>query len=152
MEIPSLAQILSGIDDAIKEFEATAPLAANPTERKILQASAADLRGIRARIEKEVPANLNAFHDLMQKMQRDGEQLAKDIEAQQAKLADIEAAAAARAAAAATPAPVPVVPEEPKVDLGLGAALRSDLLGKLFPDARPADPFDPGKDIWQDWK
>jgi len=151
VDIPSLAQILSGIEDAIADFEATAPLATNETDRKILLASASDLRGIRSRIEKEVPANLNAFHDLMQKMQVDAGQVAKDIEVQKANLADIEAAAAARAATVPS-VPTPGVPEEPKIDLGLGAALRSDLLSKLFPEAKPAEAFDPGKDIWQDWK
>jgi len=151
VDIPSLAQILSGIEDAIADFEATAPLATNETDRKILLASASDLRGIRARIEKEVPGNLNAFHDMMQKMQVDAGQMAKDIEVQKANLADIEAAAATRAAAVPS-VPTPAVPEEAKIDLGLGAALRSDLLGKLFPEAKPAEAFDPGKDIWQDWK
>mgnify|MGYP000022014959 CR=1 FL=1 len=152
MQIPSLAEILSGIDKAIADFEATAPLA-NENESKVLTAAASDLRGLRVRIEKEVPANINAFHDMMQKLQVDGEQLAKDIAAQQAKLAEMEAAAAATAAAAAAAVPsVPAVPEEAKIDLGLGASLRTDLLNKLFPETKPADAFDPGKDIWQDWK
>ncbi|MFO0823561.1 MAG: hypothetical protein U0792_10665 [Gemmataceae bacterium] len=150
MEI-SLAQILSGIDNAIADFEATAPLATNENDRKILTAAASDLRGIRTRMEKELPEQLNAFHALMQNMQVDAEKMASEIAAQQAKLAEIVAASAA--AAAAVPAvATPAVPEEAKVDLGLGAALRTDLLNKLFPEAKPAEAFDPGKDIWQDWK
>lgn len=154
MEIPPLSQILSGIDAAIADFEATAPLATSEVDRKILTASAADLRGIRERIAKEVPENLQAFHGLMQQRQADAERLAADIATQQAKLADLEAAAAAKAAAAAEVAALvpPAPPDDPKIDHGLGASLRSDLLGKLFPEAKPAAPFDPGQDIWQDWK
>jgi seryl-tRNA synthetase len=135
----------------VKFFEATAQVATNENDRKLLNAAASDLRGLRPRVEKEIPANLNALHGLMQQMQTDGEVLAQQIAAQQAKMAEMSATAAA--AAAAVPAvPVPTVPEEAKVDLGLGAALRTDLLNKLFPEAKPAEAFDPGKDIWQDWK
>lgn len=153
MEIPSLGQILSGIDNAIADFEATAPQA-NEIDGKILRAAASDLRGIRERIEKEVPENFNAFQSLMQNMQVDAEKMVGEIAAQQAKLAEIVAASAAAAtAAAAVPSvSIPAVPEEAKIDLGLGAALRTDLLNKLFPETKPADAFDPGKDIWQDWK
>jgi len=154
VDIPSLAEILAGIDNAIADFEETAPLATNENDRKVLLASASDLRGIREQIAKEVPENLELFKGLMEKMQIDGQQLLVDIEAQQAKLEGMAAAAtAAGAAAAAVPnVPMPATPQEPKVDLGMGTALRSDLLGKLFPEAKPADAFDPGKDIWQDWK
>lgn len=153
MDIPPLSQILSSLDAAIADFEATATLATSEVDRKILTASAADLRGIREQIAKEVPDNLQAFHDLMQQRQADAERLAAEIATQQAKLADLEAAAAAKAAAAEAAAAVPPAPpDDPKIDHGLGAALRSDLLAKLFPEAQPAAPFDPGRDIWQDWK
>ncbi|MCE9562701.1 MAG: hypothetical protein K8U57_11700 [Planctomycetes bacterium] len=152
MDIPSLAEILAGIDNAIADFEETAPLATNENDRNILLASASDLRGIREQMAKEIPENLQLFKGFMEKMQLDGQQLLVDIEAQQAKVAAMAAAAATAAAAAVSSVPTPAVPEEAKIDLGLGAALRSDLLGKLFPEAKPADAFDPGKDIWQDWK
>lgn len=146
----SLADLLKDVAKFTDKIDAEGQTLENPDHRELFAGLTKELRFTYGKAEELFP---QAF-DALTKIGEDG--LARATAAQ-AELATLEAelvkrtAEAKAKAAAAKPAAPPPAAGLPPLDPGFGAALRDELLTTLFPAAAGV-PFDPGRDIWQDWK
>lgn len=147
---PSVFDALKDVAKFADQVDAEIPKLDNPEHRELMSRITREIRFAHGKAELLFPE----AHEVLKTIGEEGlaraEKLQTDLAGVGAELAKRTAEAKAKAAAAKPAAPPPAA-DLPPLDPGFGAALRDELLSTLFPAAAGV-PFDPGQDIWQDWK
>ncbi len=151
-----LGPIFGSVDKVINLSSAVADTAPPSKERMILEAVLARLRSIRAEAPVTLQTHLANLKHHAESVRDGAAKLGPEFDATQARLNQVKAETDQKAQEIlgklkVPPLPTPPVPLPP-IDLELGSRLRNEVLDRYLPQSEATRPFDPGKDIWEDWK